>query len=49
MTPADLYKIYINSTITNPSPDVVKSGHRIEDLPDVAPLYDKIWTEIKGK
>ena len=49
VTPADLYKIYINSTITNPPPDVVKSGHRIEDLPDVAPLYDKIWTEIKGK
>jgi len=49
VTPADLYQTYINSTVTNPPPDVVKAGHRVEDLPDVTPLYDKIWTEIKGK
>ncbi len=45
----DIYNAYINSPITNTSPDVIKSGHRIDDVGDATPLYDKIWTEVKGQ
>ena len=45
---ADLYKAYIDSPITNTPPEAVKQGHRIEDVGDALPLYDKVWTEIKG-
>lgn len=46
---ADIYNAYINSPITNPSAEVIKSGHRIDDVGDATPLYDKIWTEVKGQ
>ena len=45
---ADLYKAYMDSPITNTPPEAVKQGHRIEDVGDALPLYDKVWTEIKG-
>ncbi|MBI3360330.1 MAG: spermidine/putrescine ABC transporter substrate-binding protein [Chloroflexi bacterium] len=45
----DIYNPYINSPITNTPPDVIKKGHRIDDVGDALPLYDKIWTEVKGK
>ena len=44
----DLYDAYMQSNITNPSAEVVKSGHRIEDVGEATPLYDQVWTEIKG-
>ncbi len=47
ITPADLYQTYINSPITNTPPEVLKAGHRIEDVGNATPLYDQIWTEIK--
>lgn len=43
-----LYDAYMNSNITNPPPDALKQGHRIEDVGDATPLYDRIWTEVKG-
>ena len=43
-----LYDAYMNSPITNTPPDVLKAGHRIDDVGDALPLYDKIWTEVKG-
>jgi spermidine/putrescine-binding protein len=46
-TPADLYKKYIGSPMTNPPPEALKAGHRIEDVGDALPKYDQIWTEIK--
>ncbi len=46
-TPQALYKQYIDSPITNTPADVIKAGHRIDDVGDATPLYDKIWTEIK--
>lgn len=46
-TPADLYKLYIESPITNTPPEALKAGHRIEDVGDALPKYDQIWTEIK--
>jgi spermidine/putrescine-binding protein len=45
----DLYKTYMDSPITNTPVDALKAGHRIEDVGDALPLYDKIWTEVKGK
>jgi spermidine/putrescine-binding protein len=46
-TPQALYKQYIDSPITNSPPEAIKAGHRIDDVGDATPLYDKIWTEIK--
>ncbi len=47
-TPAKLYEEYIGSNITNPPADAIAKGHRIDDVGDALPLYDKIWTEVKG-
>jgi len=48
VTPAELYATYIGSNITNTPADVLAKGHRIEDVGDATPLYDRIWTEVKG-
>ncbi len=44
----DLYDAYMNSNITNTPAEVLQSGHRIEDVGEATPLYDQVWTEIKG-
>jgi spermidine/putrescine-binding protein len=44
---ADLYKAYMESSITNTPAEDLKKGHRIEDVGEATPLYDEIWTEIK--
>jgi len=46
---AEIYNAYINSPITNTPPEAIKAGHRIDDVGDALPLYDKIWTEVKGQ
>jgi len=48
VTPKQLYDAYINSPVTNTPPEEVKKGHRIDDVGDATPLYDQIWTEVKG-
>lgn len=45
---ADLYNAYIESPITNTPADVIAGGHRIDDVGEATPLYDRIWTEVKG-
>jgi len=45
----DLYTAYIESPITNTPPEEIQKGHRIEDVGDALPLYDQIWTEVKGQ
>jgi spermidine/putrescine-binding protein len=45
---AELYNAYMGSNITNVPADVLKNGHRIKDVGDALPLYDQIWTEVKG-
>ena len=45
---ADLYNAYIESPITNTPADVIATGHRIDDVGETTPLYDRIWTEVKG-
>jgi spermidine/putrescine-binding protein len=44
----DIYNAYIDSPITNTPPDAVANGHRIDDVGDALPIYDQIWTEVKG-
>jgi len=43
-----LYDAYMGSPITNTPADAIKAGHRIDDVGDALPLYDQIWTEVKG-
>lgn len=45
----DLYNAYMDSPITNVPQDAINAGHRIEDVGDATPLYDQIWTEVKGQ
>ncbi len=44
----DLYKPFIESPVTNPPAEAIQKAHRIDDVGDATPLYDQIWTEIKG-
>lgn len=44
----ELYEAYMASPITNTPADVIAKGFRIEDVGDATPLYDQIWTEVKG-
>ncbi|PWH13214.1 MAG: ABC transporter permease [Anaerolineae bacterium] len=44
----DLYEPYMASPITNPPQEAIDKGHRIKDVGEALPLYDQIWTEIKG-
>ncbi|MEP6894202.1 MAG: spermidine/putrescine ABC transporter substrate-binding protein [Chloroflexota bacterium] len=46
---ADIYKAYFDSPITNTPADAIKNGHRIDDVGDALPIYDQIWTEVKGQ
>lgn len=45
---SELYNTYINSPITNTPPEAIANGHRIDDVGDMTPVYDRIWTEVKG-
>lgn len=45
----EIYDAYINSPITNTPAEAIKNGHRIDDVGDALPLYDQIWTEVKGQ
>ena len=44
----DLHKAYADSPITNTPAEAIQKGHRIEDVGDATPIYDRIWTEVKG-
>ena len=44
-----LYDAYINSPITNTPQDVWEKGHWIQDAGEATPLYENMWTEIKGR
>jgi spermidine/putrescine-binding protein len=45
----DIYKAYIDSPITNTPAEAIQNGHRIDDVGDALPLYDQLWTEVKGQ
>ncbi len=44
----DLYDAYISSPITNTPPEAWSAGHSISDVGEATPLYDELWTEVKG-
>ena len=44
----DLYQPFMDSPVTNPPVEALQKAHRIDDVGDATPLYDQIWTEIKG-
>lgn len=44
-----LYDTYINSTITNTPAEVLANAFTIEDVGEAAPLYDRIWVNVKGQ
>jgi spermidine/putrescine-binding protein len=44
----ELYKAYMDSPITNTPIEAIKAAHRIDDVGEALPLYDQIWTEVKG-
>ncbi|MBI5962400.1 MAG: spermidine/putrescine ABC transporter substrate-binding protein [Chloroflexi bacterium] len=44
----ELYDAYIASPITNTPVEAINNAHRIDDVGDALPLYDQIWTEVKG-
>jgi spermidine/putrescine-binding protein len=48
VTPTELFATYMASSITNTPPEALANGHRVEDVGDATPLYDRIWTEVKG-
>ena len=45
----ELYETYMNSNITNSPADALAAGHYIEDVGDATPLFDQVWTEVKGE
>jgi len=45
----ELYDGYVNSPITNTPPEVLANGVFMEDVGEATPLYDQIWTEVKGE
>jgi spermidine/putrescine-binding protein len=40
---------YLASPITNTPPDALKAGHWLQEKGEAGPLYDQVWTEVKGK
>ncbi len=44
----EIYEAYANSPITNPPAEAVANAVVIEDVGAATPLYDEIWTEVKG-
>jgi spermidine/putrescine-binding protein len=45
----ELYEAYMNSPITNTPSEVWEKGHWVEDIGEATPLYEQIWTEVKGR
>jgi spermidine/putrescine-binding protein len=44
-----VYSAYMSSPITNTSVEVIKNGHRIDDVGAALSLYNQIWIEVKGQ
>jgi spermidine/putrescine-binding protein len=45
---SDLYDQYMKSNITNISDATFQAGHRAIDVGAALPMFDQIWTEVKG-
>lgn len=45
----ELFEKYMGSSITNVPAEAWENAHAIVDMGDAAPVYDRIWTEVKGQ
>ena len=45
----ELHEAYINSNITNTPAEALANGKRLQDIGEAAPLYDRVFTEVKGE
>jgi spermidine/putrescine-binding protein len=45
----ELYASFMGSNITNPPAEALANVHWLEDVGEATPLYDRIWTEVKGQ
>lgn len=45
----ELYEAYMASNATNMPAEDIARGHYLMDIGDALPLYDAIWTEVKGQ
>ena len=46
---ADLYSQYMDSPTTNTPPEILAKAFYLADVGEAAPIYDRIWTEVKGQ
>jgi len=44
----DLYETYMGFAATNPPAESIAKCHPIRDVGDALPLWDRVWTEVKG-
>jgi spermidine/putrescine-binding protein len=44
----ELYNAYMESNITNMPAAALQNGKHLQDVGEALPLYDEIWTEVKG-
>jgi len=45
----ELYEAYMASNATNMPAEDIARGHYLQDIGEALPLYDAIWTEVKGQ
>jgi len=45
----DIYDAYMGSPITNTPVEMIKNGHRIDDVGEALSLYEQIWIDVKGQ
>jgi len=45
----EIYDAYMKSPITNTPQEIWDKGHWVEDVGEATPLYEQLWTEIKGR
>jgi len=45
---AALYDTYMGSAATNPTAEDLARTYLVKDVGDAAPLWDRVWTEVKG-
>jgi hypothetical protein len=44
----ELYEQYTSFAATNPPPEAIQNAHPVLDVGEATPLWDQIWTEVKG-
>lgn len=45
----ELYEAYMSFPATNPELEDIQNAHPVIDVGEATPLWDRIWTEVKGE